>query len=287
MNSFQYAKPKTLYEALSFLRSNEDVKPMAGGTDLLVAIRHGSLNPKYVLDIKGIESCRQITEEEEGIRIGAAVSLNEITNNELIQKKLPILVQACHGVGSYPIRNRGTLVGNICNASPAADTAPALYCLEAKVVIATLQKTSFHWRTEFRKIPIEDFLLAPKKTSLKKDELVISIEIPKPFPLQAGIYRKASRTHSVDLSTLGVAIQPFENEIRIAIGAAAPTPVRARTLEKGLHSLKEPNLREIVKGLQQDISPISDIRGEREYRRHMAEILTYRGLQEIKEVSEK
>ncbi|MEW5784589.1 MAG: xanthine dehydrogenase family protein subunit M [Bacillota bacterium] len=276
MAVFDYLKCADLAEAGKMLLEEERIQPLAGGTDLMVGIRGGKFKVRAVLDLKNIAALKVLSEDEAGITIGAGVPLNDIVNFKPVREHLPILAEACHSIGTYSIRNRGTLAGNICNASPAADTAAPLYCLGALVNIAGPR--------ERRSVPIEEFFTGPGQTALKKGELVVTVLIPKPYPTGKGIYLKASRTGSVDLATVGVAVQSYGNEVRIALGAVAPTPVRAKSVEKAVNIDGVKDWAQAAQLVHADISPITDLRGSREYRYHIAEVLIRRGLEQTMEV---
>jgi carbon-monoxide dehydrogenase medium subunit len=276
MPTFTYTKCTDLSEAIGILGTQKQVYPFAGGTDIMVGIRSGKLKIKELLDIKDIPEFNILHENEDGITIGASVSLNEVVMFAPVQDNVPILAEACHSVGTYSIRNRGTLVGNICNGSPAADTAAPLYCLGAKVNIVGTEGS--------RTVTIEDFFVGPGQTDLKRGELVVSVLIPKPYPTGKGVFKKASRTGSVDLATVGVTVQRWQNEVRIALGSVAPTPVRAKSVERAVNVEKVTNFAEAAKLVTNDIIPITDLRGSREYRYHLAEVLVRRGLEETMEV---
>jgi CO/xanthine dehydrogenase FAD-binding subunit len=276
MPTFTYTKCKDLSQAVKILQEHEQVYPLAGGTDLVVGLRSGKFKTKEILDIKDIAELQVLREDEDGITIGAAVSLNQVVMFEPVRKNVPILAEACHSIGTYSIRNRGTLAGNICNGSPAADTAAPLYCLGAKVNITGTEGQ--------RTVAVEDFFVGPGQTALKKGELVLSVLIPKPYPTGKGVYKKASRTGSVDLATVSVAVQKWQDEVRIALGSVAPTPVRAKSVEKAVNQEKVRDFAAAAKLVASDIAPITDLRGTREYRFHLAEVLIRRGLEETMEV---
>jgi CO/xanthine dehydrogenase FAD-binding subunit len=272
MLSFEYVKCKDLSQAFQLMEKGEQVYPLAGGTDLMVGMRGGKFSAKVLLDVKELEELKVLKEDEKGITIGAGITLNEAADYAPIVKNIPILAEGCHSVGSYSIRNRATIAGNICNASPAADTAAPLYCLDAAVNIVGSGGT--------RSVAIDEFFTGPGKTALKKGELVLSVFIPKPYPQGKGVYIKASRTGSVDLATVGVAVQSWGERTKIAIGAVAPTPVRAVTVEKAVNEKGEKDWARAAKLVHDDISPITDLRGSREYRYHMVEVLVRRGLEQ-------
>ncbi|NMA91922.1 MAG: xanthine dehydrogenase family protein subunit M [Firmicutes bacterium] len=276
MPAFTYQKCSDLSQAMKWLAEDKDTFLLAGGTDLLVGIRGGKFKARQVADIKDIEELKILKEDQKGITIGAGVTLNEIAQFEPVQKNVPILAEGCNSIGTYSVRNRATLVGNICNASPAADTAAPLYCLGAIVKIAGPGGE--------RQVGIEDFFTGPGQSALKAGELVTAILIPKPYPQGKGVYKKASRTRSVDLATVGVAVQRWGQEVRIALGAVAPTPVRASSVEKAINEENVTDAAQAASLVEKDISPISDLRGSREYRYHISKVLVRRGLEETEEV---
>lgn len=272
MLSYDYVKCSDLKQAFDALKANEHAFPLAGGTDLMVGMRGGKFAPRLLVDIKGVEELKVLKEDNAGITIGAAVTLNQIALFEPIVKNAAPLAEGAHSVGSYPIRNRATLAGNLCNASPAADSAAPLYSLGAVINLVGPGQQ--------RSMPIEEFFLGPGKNALQKGELVHSILIPKPYPAGKGVYLKASRTGSVDLATVGVAVQNWGGKVRVAVGAVAPTPVRAFSVEKAVNEEGEKDWAKAVKLVHEDISPITDLRGSRDYRFHIAEVLVRRGLEQ-------
>ncbi len=272
---FTYQKCSDLSQAMKWLET-EGTYLLAGGTDLLVGIRGGKFKARQLVDIKDIEELKILKEDQDGITIGAGVTLNQILRFDPVRKNVPVLAEGCHSIGSYSVRNRATLVGNICNASPAADTAAPLYCLGARVKIAGPDGR--------RSVPIEEFFTGPGKSALKAGELVTAVVIPRPYPQGKGVYKKISRTRSVDLATVGVAVQRWRGEVRIALGAVAPTPVRAVSVEKAINADNITDLSQAAGLVKNDISPITDLRGSREYRYHLAEVLVRRGLEETREV---
>lgn len=272
MLSYDYVRCGDLQEAFKLLESGDNIYPLAGGTDLIVGMRGGKFAPKTILDLKGIEELKVLKEDDQGITIGAAVTLNEISQFAPVAKNIPVLAEGCHSVGSYMIRNRATIAGNICNASPAADTSAPLYCLDAVVNIVG--------STGKRSVPVNEFFTGPGRNALAKGELVHSVTIRKPYPDGKGVYFKASRTGSVDLATVGVAVQNWGGTVKIAVGAVAPTPVRAYSVEKAVNEAGEKDWAKAAALVHGDISPITDLRGSREYRYHIVEVLVRRGLEQ-------
>ncbi|SHH38394.1 FAD binding domain-containing protein [Thermosipho atlanticus] len=278
--SYEYVKPKTIVEALEILNSEDEVYPILGGTDLIVKMRAGRLKPKIVVDLKGIDELFKIEfSRDKGLTIGAGITLNSLVEDfDYIKEYFPTLYEGVKVVGGYQTRNRGTIVGNICNASPASDTAPALLTYNAKVNIVSLKGE--------RTVDINEFFLGPGKTVLQKGEIVRSITVPYESD-NIGKYYKISRTKAIDLATIGVALTVIEpngkREIRVALASVAPTPLRVYEAEefiKGKELTKE-NVERFAQIVQNSVTPITDARGTAEYRRKMAKVLPIKLLREM------
>ncbi len=278
LKEFEYLKPDSIKEIISILSQfGEKAQILNGGTDLIVGMRDKIIQPEYLVDIKAIPQLNRITyNKQDGLNIGATVTLNEISNSKVVQTHYPILVKACKTVGSYQVRNRATLVGNICNASPAADTAPPLLVLEAKVNIIG--------PTGEKIVPINQFFTGVKKNILKKGEIVTSITIPPIKGKWVGVYLKQGRKKEVDLATVGVAVVCIRDEVRIALGAVAPVPVRAFKTEELLKgkTIDESLLEKAGKSALTEVSPISDIRSSQEYREEIIKVLVRRAILQAK-----
>jgi carbon-monoxide dehydrogenase medium subunit len=240
-------------------------------------MRDKIIQPEYLVDIKAIPQLNKITySEQDGLHIGATVTLNKISNSKVVQRNYPILAEACKTVGSYQVRNRATLVGNICNASPAADTTPPLLVLEAKVNIIG--------PTGEKIVPINEFFTGVKKNILKKEEIVTSVIVPSLRDEWTGVYLKQSRKKEVDLATVGVAVLCVRDEVRIALGAVAPIPVRAFKTEELLKgkTIDESLLEKAGKSALTEVSPISDVRSSQEYREEIIKVLVRRAILQAK-----
>jgi len=278
LKEFEYLKPDSIKETISILSQfGEKAQILNGGTDLIVEMRDKIIQPEYLVDIKAIPQLNRITyNKQDGLNIGATVTLNEISNSKAVQTHYPILVKACKTVGSYQVRNRATLVGNICNASPAADTAPPLLVLEAKVNIIG--------PTGEKIVPINQFFTGVKKNILKKGEIVTSITIPPIKDKWTGVYLKQGRRKDVDLATVGVAVVCIRDEVRIALGAVAPVPVRAFKTEELLKGkiIDESLLEKAGKSALTEVSPISDVRSSQEYREEIIKVLVRRAILQAK-----
>ncbi len=273
MKTFEYFKVESVDEALKLLSMYADkVKILAGGTDLVVMIDDEMVSPDYVIDIKGINNLKGIEIRDDYLWIGALTTFSEIIHSEIVKDKFPVLLEASKRVASVGVRNRATLVGNICSAVPSADSAPTLLVLNASVEIKG---------KEDKLVPIADFFKGPRKTILEKDEIVSGIRIPLETRKYGANYIKLGRYEGEDLAQVGVATFVTEDlEYRIAFCAVAPTPVRALDTEAFLKG-KELNtnlLDEVVQLALKSIAPISDVRASKEYRLHTSGVLLKRSL---------
>ena len=276
MKPFNYFAPQDLdscYEIVDKL--GKSAYFMAGGTDLLVRIKTGRISPNEIVDIKNIKEIRsRIERNEEWIEVGALTLISEIQHNSLIEKYFPALKEAAGSVGSIQIRNRATIGGNLCNASPAADTVPALLIYNAKIKLVSTGGS--------RVIPLDQFLLGPGKTALQPGELLQTIILPLPTLRQAESYERLSRRRGVDLAIVNICAQVIASgKVRVAVGAAGPV---AFVVEDQSGILINPDTEEEVKNeklveLMQIASPISDIRASKEYRQAMLAVLAKRALQ--------
>ena len=278
--SFAYLQPSDLAEASSLLlRHGDSAKIFAGGTDLLVKMKHRRLIPGYLVNIKNIPGLDYIDYEPgEGLRIGALASMDAVRSSLAVRKFYPVLHQAAAYMATAAIRNRATLVGNICNGSPSAETAPALMVLGAQVRVMGPAGP--------RTVPVEDFMIGPGKTTLLAGEIAVEVFVPEPPPRSVAFYEKHS-LRRMDVALVGVAalIVPGEGtigDVKIALSAVAPTPIRARAAEDLLRG-KSPNA-ELISGAARAAatasSPITDIRARAEARRGWVEELTAKVLRQ-------
>lgn len=273
MKTFEYFKVASVDEALRLLSMyGNKAKILAGGTDLVVMIDDEMVAPDYIIDIKGINNLKGIEIRDNYLWIGALTTFSEIIHAEIIKEKFPVLFEASKRVASVGVRNRATLVGNICSAVPSLDSAPTLLVLNASVEIKG---------KEDKLVPIADFFKGPRKTILEKDEIVSGIRIPLETRKYGANYIKLGRYEGEDLAQVGVATFVAEDlEYRIAFCAVAPTPVRALDAEAFLKG-KELNtnlLDEVVPLALKAIAPISDVRASKEYRLHTSGVLLKRSL---------
>jgi CO/xanthine dehydrogenase FAD-binding subunit len=281
---FDYLRPGTREEALAILQKGAmRSRPVLGGTDLLVQLRSALMEVDALVDIKLLPGMLDIDfSSESGLEVGAGVTMNRIAGHAEIQKHYPVLAEGARSVASYQLRNRATIGGNLCNASPAADAAPASLVLEAEL-------TAWGQNGE-RRIPILDFFRGPGESALEPDELLLRIHFPIPPGGSHSRYLKLGRNAQGDLAIVSVAILGFPDPsaesgfgFRIAIGSAAPTPIRAPQAEDILSraEITEDTIDEAARAARDATRPIDDLRASARYRREMAHALTRRGLIEI------
>lgn len=276
IKEFEYFAPETVEEALELLaKYGSEAKLVSGGTDLIPKMKAQVAAPKYLISTKGIAGLDYINfDEEKGLSFGTAVSIRQVENFPAVKKYYPALYEGAHSIASTQIRNAGTLVGNICNAVPSADSAPAMLVLGA--VVHAVSK-----RGE-RDIPIAEFFTGVCKTVVEPDELVTGISIPAPVANSKSIYLPFTVRRALDLAMVGSAVNMVMDgdvckDIKIALGAVAITPKRAYTAEEMLKGKKltdELILEAAAVASEKDCAPITDMRATAEYRRELVRVLT-------------
>jgi carbon-monoxide dehydrogenase medium subunit len=260
---FTYERAGSCDDVDAFLAVHaEDGRLLAGGTDLLVQTRAGSVSPRHVLDVNYVEELSEVLMTEDGtIRIGAAVRLATIVRHEEVRRRCRALAQSAATVGSAQVQNMGTLVGNVCNASPAADTVPALLVHDAAVHVRS--------HAGKRRVAADEFFVGPGLTQLAPHEWVESIEIPS-ADADGSSYVKLGRTRGVDIAIVGAAVACSRAGVRVGLASVAPTPLRARRTE-AVMSLppEEIDWLAVEAALAGEVSPLSDVRASADYRRAM------------------
>jgi CO/xanthine dehydrogenase FAD-binding subunit len=283
VKDFEYLEPKSLQQALEWLNTHRGrARVLAGGTDLYLRLRKGVFLPDYVIDLKRVPGLDYVTHNRGGgVQIGPTTLHDEVARSSLIQQLYPALAEAAFWVGSVQTRNRGTVVGNLCNASPAADTAPALLSYGAQVKIASTEGE--------RTIPLEEFFVGPGKTALQDNELVAEVILPAPQPHSGAAFFRRTRT-AMDIAVVcGAAMLQLSNgscgNARIALGAVGPIPLRATRAEAALQgqALTDQVIEEASRLASEEARPIDDVRSTAEYRREMVRVLTRRGLRQALE----
>lgn len=274
-------QPNSVEEASSILREKgPGGNFLAGGTDLIIAIKEKGLVPKYIVDLKRIPALSGIREEPKGgLAIGALTTLREVETSPILRQRYPFLAQSAAEVGSIQIRNRATIGGNMANATPSADVAPSLLALKAKAKISG--------KAGERVVELEKFFRGPGQTVMGPDEILTELLIP-PSQLEiVGEYIKFSPREMMDLAYIGVAVALLLSkkerrceEVRIALGAVSPTPMRARKAESVLSKqiLTEELAERAGEEASRECKPISDVRSSAEYRREMVRVNTKRAL---------
>ena len=281
---FEYLAPKTIGEACNLLLElGSTAKVMAGATDLIPPMKDKVISPEYIIDLKKIPDMDYLEyDEKEGLKIGALTTLRTIETSPLVKEKNPAIAHAAKVVASTQIRTKGTMAGNICNASPTCDTAPNLLAQDAKILVQGPNKDRF--------IKIQDFFLGVKKTSLEPGEIVTGIIIPPLAENEGAAYIKHAVRKAMDLAIIGVAVKiKVEDGIctdaRIALGAVAATPIRAPKAEQALigKALTDETIVKASEEAMDSCHPISDIRASAEYRKDMIRVFTKRAIKQAME----
>ncbi|OFX28549.1 MAG: hypothetical protein A2033_18940 [Bacteroidetes bacterium GWA2_31_9] len=281
IRNFTYLEPKTIEEALA-MKANLGIKSsiIAGGTDLLIKMKHHSINPDFVIGLNSIPDLDYIkinTDNE--LVIGTMAKLTSIEESNEIKNYFPALAHSASVTATVQIRNMGTLVGNICNASPSADNATPLLAYDAKVVIMN--------QSGNRIVAMDEFFKGPGKSALETGEIVKEFILPVPSKMTGSSYQKVSTRSKVDIAGICVsALISLDKDgkiakARIALGAVAPIPFRVYKAEELLIG-KIPNielLKEASKIAREESTPISDMRSSADYRKAMVEVLTFRVLE--------
>jgi len=281
---FEYLSPQTVKEACSLLLQHGDkAKVMAGGTDVLNVMKERIIKPEYVIGLRAISDLDYIEADADGIRIGAMTTLTSLGNSKIVREKFPCLAEVPGKMATVQIRNMGTLGGNLCNAAPSADTAPILICLGARAKIVSADSE--------RVVALEDFFTGPGETVLKDGEILAEIQVTGQPANTGGAYFKMSRV-AVDLAIVGVAaVVTLDgkggscSDIKIALGAVAPTPIRAKKAEASIKgkTIDEALIEQAGKIASEEASPIDDVRGSAYYRTEIVNVFTKRAIRKALE----
>ena len=293
---FEYLAPQSLQEAIDLLRQRGDGgRPLAGGTDLVVQMKEGGAKfplPSYLVSLRRVPELKGIQfSEREGLRIGAGVTMAEIAESPVVRDRFRIIADGAGLVGSIQTMNMATVGGNLCNAAPSADIAPPLLACEAQAVIVGPAGR--------RSLPLDEFFLGPGRTVLAADELLAELQVAAPPAGTGSIYVRHTPRKQMDIAVVGVGVlltlgpstgsgQAEDGSIqraRIALGAVAPTPIRAREAEAILEgaSASDELFGRAAEAAAAESKPISDVRGSAEFRRHLVRVMTERCLQEAVE----
>ena len=278
---FRYIQARSPSEVHDILEQG-GARLLLGGTDLFPQMREGRISPQVLVDLKRLPGMHELSEEEAGLACGAGVTMNELARNPMVRARYTALAEAAVSVGSYQLRNRATVGGNLCNASPCADTAPAVALFEATLAL--------QGRAGHRSVATDQFFLGPGQTALAHDQYLASIRLPNLPPGSKSCYLKLGRSRLGDLSLVGIAAlcyvdpeSPSGYRFRLALGSVAPVPLRARVAEELLatHPPGETAFAAAADAAMEAAMPISDVRAGDEYQRHMVRVLTLRALRRL------
>ncbi len=281
MRRFEYLEARTLRQAIRMLqRHGTQVRIVAGSTDFLVRWRAGSWHPEYVVNIQHIPRLDRVAySRRNGLRLGALTTIQTLEQHPAIRQHYPALAAAAASFAGVQVRNLATIGGNICNASPSGDTLPALLTYDATCRIAGPDGQ--------REVPLDQLFTGPGRTVLSHDEVLTEITLPSPAPNTGALYIKHSPRGAMDIATVGVASAVTVDrsgictDARIALGAVAPTPIRAQAAEDMLLG-RRPDVELLQAAADQAMAqatPIDDVRGTAGYRRQMVGVLTRRTLE--------
>lgn len=271
----EYAAPTELDEALEALRGG-DATVLAGGTDLMVQTSEGRIPfQKRLVNIRRIDELRGISEREGRIRIGALTTMTDLLNDPVIREKAPLLREMADHFASNQIRNAATIGGNICNASPAGDSLPPLLVLDADVELASVDG--------FHTVPLGEFFTGPGRTVREANELVTGVSFATPGREMFGVFIKSGPRPALEISTVSMALSAERDNkvlhnVRVAMGAVAPTPIRAWSMEECLEgkSLDAATIEKAVELALADAAPIDDVRASAWYRNHLVGVFARR-----------
>ena len=282
MHPFNYVAPKTVEEAVSVLEKHGDkARPLAGGTDLLVQARGNKWDLEAVVDVKKIPEAMKLEASNDGLIIGSGVPCYQIYENEEVKKHYTGIVDGAFIIGGIQIQSRAAIGGNLCNAAPSGDAICPLIVYGATANIAGPNGE--------RKVAVEDFCIGPGKTVIKNGELLVSISVPKPAERSGAAYERFIPRNEMDIAVAAVAVsveidntgENFES-VNIALASVGPTPIVARKASDYLAGkpINDASISEAASIAKDEASPISDMRGTIEHRKHLIEVITNRMIKE-------
>lgn len=278
---FDYIKPASLKEASQFLADHAgEARPFLGGTDCFVRMRDGFWKDRFLVDVKGLDGTQELTfSPEHGLTIGAAVNMNRVAQSQVVRDYYPLLAQAAESVASFQLRTRATVVGNICNASPAGDTIGACLAYQGVLHVHGVKGTRLE--------PLATFFKGPGKTVLQPGDIVTAVSLPLPPANHATRYIKLGRNTKSDLSIVGVSVMGYPDptaksgyRFRLALASVAPVPFVPVEAEKLLaeQPLTPETIEKAAQAAMDSVKPISDVRGSARYRSYMVRNLVKQGV---------
>jgi CO/xanthine dehydrogenase FAD-binding subunit len=273
-HEFEYVKPGTLREAVNTLaRYGMRARVLAGGTDLITLIAENMVTPEAVVDIKSIPGLDKIEFKNGILSIGALVTFSDLRDSPVVAKKFPVIREMTGWLASVGVRNRATMVGNLCSAVPCCDSGPILQVYDAAMLVAGPAGK--------RKVPLCEWFVGPRMTVLKRGEIATGVAVPLPKKKHGACFVKLRRYEGEDLAQASVTVLVLAgNSYRISFGSVAPQPIRGERIEALLegHALSESLIQKAVQLVPLEIAPITDIRATKEYRTHMVGVMLERGL---------
>jgi CO/xanthine dehydrogenase FAD-binding subunit len=275
LKEFSLCEPTKLEELLDMIAQKDQFKLLAGGTDLIPKWKKGQLDFENVINLKKIEELDFIEFTEEGLEIGALVKVDDLIKNELLRKKYPALWQASRKHSSQLTRNLATLVGNICNASPAADLIPPLLAYNAKLKIKGSNEECV--------MELKDFFTGPGQTKLSEDEIVVSVQVPTPDENLKSKFIKNGKRKAHEIAVVNCAISYVEDDevisdLKVSLGAVAPTPLLLEL--DWFTEINSDNFVRLNKVIKDQISPITDQRSTGWYRKEVIQVMVRRAIEE-------
>lgn len=286
VSEIDMVSPSSLQECLQLLNEKQDseVRFLAGGTDAVVRMKDKIWRPQLWINLKDIKDLRYIEEKDDGIHIGPMTTYTDMVKSPLLQEKAPLLVQTAKEVGAIQLQNMGTIGGNIGTASPAGDSIPTLYALDAQIELSSQSKS--------RLVSVEEFFIGPGRTVQEEDEMITKVIVQKQNENQISTFEKLGprKAQSISIVNCAIVLEMGEGNKeclggRIAFGSVGPTIVRAKKCEQMLKMgpLDEHKIEDIADAAWKEVMPISDVRASAKYRRKMASSLLQRGLLRLME----
>ena len=281
---FDYIKPSSLQEASQLLIEHSgEARPLLGGTDIFVRMRDGDWEDKYLIDVKAIDGLNDLSYDSTlGLTIGAAVNMNRVSDFPQVRESYPVLVEAIKSVASYQLRTRATIIGNICNASPAGDTIGVCMLLDGVLNVFS--------DSGIRQEPLKDFFQGPGETNLQPGDIVTSLQLPIPPNGMVGKYYKLGRNKASDLSIVGVTAIGYPDpelvsgfRIKLALASVAPVPLEVTEVETLLGNAKitSQRIEEASQTAMDACTPIDDVRASARYRKLMVKNLSKKVLTDV------
>ncbi|MBC8352282.1 MAG: xanthine dehydrogenase family protein subunit M [Planctomycetes bacterium] len=281
MHAFDYQSPSTVAEAIELMaKHNGSARPLAGGTDLIDQMRVGRLAPDVLIDVKKLDELNVLSADAAGLHVGAAVPCYRIYGDETVNSQYTALADSCHIIGGIQIQSRASIGGNLCNSGPAADSTPSMIALGGVCVIAGPSGS--------REIAVESFCTGPGKNVLEPGELLVEVRFPARPANSGSHYRRMIPRNEMDIAVVGVGASVTLDDsgqnfvsARIGLGAIAATPLFAEAAGESLagQPVNDESLEKAAAAAREIASPITDMRGTREYRIHVTGVLVKRVLQ--------